>query len=94
VNANVRGWKERGTPKYLLGGTEESNITLKSSTLCTPLEPCAIPVMKRDHDHDIRFSEISLSLPGVTTYSVVVSSGLKLTVFVLGERILVPVRYH
>jgi hypothetical protein len=59
VNANVRGWKEPGTQKYLLGGTEESNITLKSSSLCTPFEPEAIPVMKREwlsHDHDIRFS--------------------------------------
>jgi hypothetical protein len=48
VNANVRGWKERGTPNYLLGETEESNISLKSSTRCTPLEPWAIPVMKQE----------------------------------------------
>jgi len=48
VNANVRGWKERGTPNYLLGETEESNISLKSSTRCTPLETWAIPVMKQE----------------------------------------------
>jgi len=42
------GWKELGTQKYLLGGTEESNITLKSSNLCTPFEPGAIPAMKQE----------------------------------------------
>jgi hypothetical protein len=91
------GLEGTGTQKYLLGGTEESNVTLKSSILCTPFEPGAIPAMKQEwlsHDLDIRFSEISLRLLGITMYSVVVSSGLKLTVFVLDEHILVPVRYH
>jgi len=85
-----KGWKELGMQKYLLGGTEESNITLKPSNLCTPFEAGAIPAMTQEclsHDHDIRFSEISVRLPGVTMYSAVFSSGLKLTVFVLDERI-------